>query len=90
MTDDSLIKYLRHTMSMMRLTEVELVNTYWQQAHEIAEMGKLAFIIRGNAAWESERPEGVDDGKGLWLKSNRYEPVGKCIGEEPVRTYLQW
>ena len=90
MTDDSLIKFVRHTMSMMHLTEVELVNTYWQQAHEIAKMGKLAFIIRGNAAWESERPEGVDDGKGLWLKSNRYEPVGKPIAEEPVRTYLQW
>jgi hypothetical protein len=90
MTDDSFTKFFRHTMSMMQLTEVELVNTYWQQAHKIAEMGKLAFIIRGNAAWESERPEGVDDGKGLWLKSNRYEPVGKHIAEEPVRTYLQW
>ena len=90
MTDDSFTKFIRHNMSMRQLTKVELVNTYWNHAHEIAEMGKLAFIIRGNAAWESERPEGVDDGKGLWLKSNRYEPIGRHFAEESVRTYLQW
>lgn len=87
---DIFTKFFRHIMSMRQLTKIELVNTYWQQAHEIAETGRLAFIIRGNAAWESECPEGVNDGKGLWLKSNRYEPAGKHIAEEPVRTYLQW
>ena len=89
MTDDSFKKYISHIMSMSQLTEVELVNTYWKQAHGIAETGRLAFVIRGNAAWESEQPEGVSS-NGLWLKSHRYEPAGKHIAEEPVRTYLQW
>jgi len=89
MTDDSFEKYIRHTTSMSQLTNVELVNTYWGHAHEIAEKSRLAFVIRGNVEWESEQPEGVNSND-LWLKSNRYEPVGKHLFEEPVRTYLQW
>lgn len=89
MTDDSFEKFIRHTKSMSQLTNVELVNIYWGHAHEIAEKSRLAFVIRGNVEWESEQPEGVSSND-LWLKSNRYEPVGKNIFEEPVRTYLQW
>lgn len=89
MTDDSFEKYIRHTISMSQLTNVELVNIYWGHAHEIAEKSRLAFVIRGNVEWESEQPEGVSSND-FWLKSNRYEPVGKHLFEEPVRTYLQW
>lgn len=90
MGNDSLEKFMHHIMKMRRLTKIELVNTYWQYAYEIAKTGRLAFIIRGNVSWESEQPDGVTSSNGLWLKSNRYEPVGKHIAEEPVRTYLQW
>ena len=90
MTADSLTKFMRHMMKMRRLTKVELINTYWQHALKIGETGRLAFIIRGNVSWESERSDGVMGSNGLWLKSNRYEPIGKHIAEEPVRTYLQW
>jgi len=90
MIDDSFKKFIHHTMSMRQLTNVELVNTYWQQAHQIARTGRLGFIIRGNLSWESKHPQGVSSSIGIWLKSNRYEPVGKHIAEEPVRTYLQW
>lgn len=89
MTDDNFKKFIRHTMSMSKLTNVELFNIYWGHAHEIAEKSRLAFVIRGNVEWESEQPVGVSSND-IWLKSNRYEPVGKHIGEEPVRTYLQW
>jgi len=41
-------------------------------------------------SWESERPGGVTGRNGLWLMSNRYEPIGEHVAEEPVRTYLQW
>lgn len=77
-------------MSMRQLTNVELVNTYWQQAHQIARTGRLGFIIRGNLSWESKHPQGLSSSSNIWLKSNRYEPIGKHIAEEPVRTYLQW
>lgn len=89
MSDDSFKKLFRHIMNMRQLTNVELVNTYWEHAHEINKTGRLAFIIRGNVSWESEYSEGVSSNN-LWLKSNRYEPRGKHIAEEPVRTYLQW
>jgi len=90
MIDGSFKKFIHHTMSMRQLTNVELVNTYWQQAHQIARTDRLGFIIRGNLSWESKHPQGVSGSIGIWLKSNRYEPVGKHIAEEPVRTYLQW
>jgi len=90
MIDDSFKKFIQHTMSMRQLTNVELVNTYWQQAHQIARTGRLGFIIRGNLSWESKHPQGVSGSIGIWLESNRYEPAGKHIAEEPVRTYLQW
>jgi len=75
---------------MRQLTNVELVNIYWQQAHQIAKTGRLGFIIRGNLSWESKQPEGITGSNDIWLKSNKYEPAGKHIAEEPVRTYLQW
>lgn len=90
MIGDSFKKFIHHTMSMRKLTNVELFNTYWRQAHQIARTGRLGFIIRGNLSWESKHPQGVSGSIGIWLKSNRYEPVGKHIAEEPVRTYLQW
>ena len=90
MTSDSLTRFMHHMMKMRQLTKVELINTYWQHALKIGDTGRLAFIIRGNMSWESERPDGVMGGKGVWLKSNRYEPEGKHVAEEPVRTYLQW
>jgi len=89
MTFDSLPEFMHHVMSMRQLTKVELINTYWRNAHKISDTGRLAFIVRGNLSWKSERPEGVTGSNGLWLKSNRYEPLGKHIAEEPVRTYLQ-
>lgn len=89
MPSDSLSKFVHHTMSMRRITKVELINTYWTHAHEIVDTGRLAFIVRGNLSWKSERRKGVKGINGLWLKSNRYEPAGKHIAEKPVRTYLQ-
>jgi len=89
MTDDSLRNYMRHVMSMRRITNTEIVNAYWQQAYRIAEIGKLAFILQGNVSWESQQAQGVKSNRGLWLKSNRYEWVGKHISEDPVRLYLQ-
>ena len=90
MPSDSLSKFVHHTMSMRRITNVELINTYWTHAPEIVDTGRLAFIVRGNLSWKSERRKGVKGSNGLWLKSNRYEPAGKHIAEKPVRTYLQW
>ncbi len=90
MTSDSLARFMHHVRSMRQLTNVELVNTYWEQAHQIAKTGRLGFIIRGNLSWESKHSQGVSGSSDIWLKSNRYEPIGKHIAEEPVRTYLQW
>jgi len=89
MTIDSLTRFMQHVRSMRQLTNIELVNTYWQQAHQIASTGKLGFIIRGNLSWQSKHPQGVLGSSGIWLKSNRYEEAGKHIAEEPVRAYLQ-
>jgi len=88
--NNDLSKFMKNIISMRRLTNVQLINTYWRQAHQIAKTGRLGFIIQGNLQWESEKPVGVKDNDGLWLKSNRYNPIGKHIAEEPVRTYLQW
>ncbi len=90
MTSDSLARFMHHVRSMRQLTNVELVNTYWQQAHQIAKTGRLGFIISGNLSWESKNSQGVSGSSNIWLKSNRNEPAGKHIAEEPVRTYLQW
>ncbi len=89
MSFDSLEQFTRHIMSMKRLTSIELVNTYWQQAHQIADTGRLGFIIRGNLSWDSKQQEGIfsDD---LWMKTNRFDPVGKHIATNPLRTHLQW
>lgn len=89
MVDESLEKFMRHIFEMRQLTNVEVINTYWQQADQIATTGKLGFIIRGNVSWEPSLVEGIsrDD---IWLKSNRYDPIGKHISERPVQTYLQW
>lgn len=89
MTHDSLEQFMRHVISMRRLTTVELVNTYWQQANHIADTGRLGFIIRGNVSWESDQPDGIFS-NALWLKTNRFDPIGKHIATEPLRTYLQW
>ena len=89
MTSDDLGEFMRHIMSMKQLTSVELVNTYWQQACQIAETGRLGFIIRGNMSWESKQQDGIisDD---LWLKTNRFDPIGKHYATNSLRTYLQW
>jgi len=89
MVDESLEKFMRQIFEMRRLTNVEVINTYWQQAGQIASIGKLGFIIRGNVSWEPTLPDGIsrDD---LWLRSNSYDPIGKHISERPVQTYLQW
>jgi hypothetical protein len=89
MTFDSLEQFMRHTMSMKYLTSVELVNTYWQQAHQIANTGRLGFIIRGNMSWESKQQDGIFS-NGLWLKTNKFDPIGKHIATNSLRTYLQW
>lgn len=91
MADASLNNYMRHVWSMRQITNAEIVNTYWGQASAIAKTGKLAFVLQGNVSWESQEAQGVTDRSGsIWLKSNRYEPIGKHFAEEPVRTYLQW
>lgn len=51
MVDESLEKFMRHIFEMRQLTNVEVINTYWQQADQIATTGKLGFIIRGNVSW---------------------------------------
>ena len=89
MTSDDLGGFMRHIMSMRQLTSVELVNTYWQQARQIAKTGRLGFIIRGNISWKSKQQDGIisDD---LWLKTNRFDPIGKHYATNSLRTYLQW
>ena len=79
---------MRHIMSMRQLTSVELVNTYWQQARQIAKTGRLGFIIRGNISWKSKQQDGIisDD---LWLKTNMFDPIGKHYATNSLRTYLQ-
>lgn len=89
MAFENLEQFMRHTMSMKHLTSVELVNTYWQQAHQIADTGRLGFIIRGNMSWESRQQDGIFS-NGLWLKTNRFDPIGKHIATNSLRTYLQW
>lgn len=89
-SSDDLSRFMQHIVKMRRFTKVELVNMYWEVAANIARTGRLAFIIRGNLQWESEREEGISCEHGLWLKSNRYDSEGKHISEEPVRRYLQW
>ncbi len=89
MAFDNLEQFMHHTMSMKHLTSVELVNTYWQQAHQIADTGRLGFIIRGNMSWESRQQDGIFS-NGLWLKTNRFDPIGKHIATNSLRTYLQW
>lgn len=82
--DDGFKKFIRHTMSMRQMTSVELVNTYWQQAHQIAKTGRLGFIIRGNLSWESEQPCGITGSNDIWLKPNIYNlfKEGRVIGRE--------
>lgn len=90
MKGNDLADFMRHIMAMRNLTDVEPVNTYWQYAQQIARVGRLGFIIRGNLSWESNNQQGITGFNNIWLRSHRYEPVGKHIAEEPVRTYLQW
>jgi hypothetical protein len=89
MFGNSLEQFMRHSMSMRQLTSVELVNTYWQHSHKIADTGRMSFIIRGNVSWESDQLDGISS-KSLWLKTNRFDPIGKHITTDPLRTYLQW
>jgi len=55
-----------------------IVNTYWTHANEISKTKRLAFVIRGNALWKSELPEGIfDENNSFWLKSNIYDSDGQ-------------
>lgn len=89
MTFDNLGEFTRHIMSMKHLTGIELVNTYWLQAPQIADTGRLGFIIRGNISWESKQQDGIFS-DGLWMKTNRFDPIGKHIATNSLRTHLQW
>ena len=88
MSDSSLRDHMRRIMSMRKITQEELINTYWQIAPKIAETGKLGFVVRGNINWESDSKEGIYNGA-LWLKSHSHDIIGRHISEEPVRSYLQ-
>ena len=88
-TSDKHVPFIQHSLNMLTLTRVRLINTFWQHGHEIAQTGRLAFIIRGNSVWESESTDGISHDNRLWLKSNRYDENGKSIFQDPVRLYLQ-
>lgn len=89
--DRGLEEYMRRILKMRRLTKDHVVNTYWQQIQEIVENGFVAFILRGALCWKSPEGKRVESPTGhVWLKSNHYDPIGKPIKAEQVKTYLQW
>ena len=49
MSDSSLRDHMRRIMSMRKITQEELINTYWRIALKIAETGKLGFVVRARA-----------------------------------------
>jgi len=89
MDDSNLKEYMRHTMEMRRLTASEVINKYWNHAHSIQSMKRMAFTLHGNLQWHSDQEEGIEYKNSLWLKSNYYNPVGKHLAIEQVRNYLQ-
>ncbi|NQT81351.1 MAG: hypothetical protein HQ555_13280 [Candidatus Aminicenantes bacterium] len=89
MTDNGLKDYMRHTMEMRRLTNSEVINKYWNHAHSIHSIKRIAFTLNGNLQWHSDNEEGIEYNNSLWLKSNYYNPIGKHLAIEQVRNYLQ-
>ncbi len=88
--DDEFLKYVEHVSQMRSLTHNEVINTYWHHINEIEKNGFLSFIIRGSLAWESNgSAKLLSPSKYMWLQSDYYEPIGKSIYNNPVKTYMQ-
>ena len=85
---DTLQEYAKRVMQTQNLTEDENIQRYLLSIEEIEAQKRLAFVMQGNIQWEANKADGIS-AHGIWLRSNLFDPIGKHIMENPVKSYLQ-
>jgi len=85
---DTLQEYAKRGMQILNLSKDENIQRYLEFIEELEAQRRLAFVMQGNVQWKAKKADGIS-GHGIWLRSNLYDPVGKHIMDNPVKSYLQ-
>lgn len=85
---DTLREYAKRVMQTHNLSEDENIRRYLLSIEELEAQKRLAFVMQGNMQWKANKVDGIS-AHGIWLRSNLFDPVGKHIMENPVKSYLQ-
>ena len=85
---DTLQEYAKRVMEIHNLSKDENIRRYIEFIEELEAQRRLAFVMQGNVQWKARKADGIS-AHGIWLRSNLYDPVGKHIMDNPVKSYLQ-
>ena len=85
---DTLQEYAKRGMQILNLSKDENIQRYLEFIEELEAQRRLAFVMQGNVQWKAKKADGIS-AHGIWLRSNLYDPVGKHIMDNPVKSYLQ-
>lgn len=85
---DKLQEYAKRMMQIRNLSKDENIRKYLEFIEELEAQRRLAFVMQGNVQWKAKKADGIS-AHGIWLRSNLYDPVGKHIMDNPVKSYLQ-